>query len=282
MPEVTVVITTYRRAALLKDAIRSVLAQTFSDFELVVVDDASLDDTEKVVRSFGDRRISYIRHETNKGDAAAKNTGIRSAKGKYIITLDDDDLMAPNALEALVDKIRGTGQDTGGAYGWSWWTYEHGKTLKVLAPTREASFQRILSEQLFTNILLKGEVFEKVGLYDESLKSNYDHDFYLRLSKAYKLEVFPQILFVIRVQQKHLSAISLSHMESHEEVSRRYDPKARKKGVLLLRIVPSGFYVLLSVLKHKALTLFRLLTNSSLRGQIDELRRAFNNEGIVL
>ncbi|MDP3900889.1 MAG: glycosyltransferase [bacterium] len=282
MPNVSVIITTYRRPELLEEAIRSVLSQTFTDFELVIVDDASLDDTRKVATSFQDDRISYICHETNKGDAAAKNTGIRSAKGQYVISLDDDDLFVPWTLERLVERMEGDGV-SGGAYGWSWWVYDHGKTLKILAATQEGSLSlRILSHQLFTNILLKREVFEKIGLYDEKLRSNYDHDFYLRLAKAYAIEAVPEILFVIRLQGKHLSEISLPHMRSHEEVTRRYDSHARKKAVVLLNVIPASLYVRLSVFKHKIFTMLRFITNPALKKQIEAVRQSLEGEGIAL
>jgi len=77
-PAVSVVIPTYNRAHLVGRAIRSVLNQTYQDFEIIVVDDGSTDNTEEVVKSFNDPRIRYIRHEENRGGSAARNTGIRA------------------------------------------------------------------------------------------------------------------------------------------------------------------------------------------------------------
>jgi len=81
-PKVSVVIPTYNRAHLVGRAIRSVLNQTYQDFEIIVVDDGSTDNTKEVVKSFNDPRIRYIRHEKNRGGSAARNTGIRAARGK--------------------------------------------------------------------------------------------------------------------------------------------------------------------------------------------------------
>lgn len=80
-PTVSVVIPTYNRAHLLGRAIQSVLNQTYHDFEIIVVDDGSTDNTEKVVKSFNDPRIHYIRHDQNRGGSAARNTGIKMARG---------------------------------------------------------------------------------------------------------------------------------------------------------------------------------------------------------
>ena len=90
-PTVTIIIPTYNRAHLLGRAIRSVLTQTFHNWELIVVDDASTDNTKEVAYSFQDPRIHYLCHETNRGGPAARNTGIREARGLYIAFLDSDD-----------------------------------------------------------------------------------------------------------------------------------------------------------------------------------------------
>ena len=90
-PRVSVVVTTYNRAALLPRAVRSVLAQTYEDYELIIVDDCSTDDTPEVIRTFEDSRIRAVRHADNMGQSAAVNTGIRLARGEYIAFLDDDD-----------------------------------------------------------------------------------------------------------------------------------------------------------------------------------------------
>ena len=91
MPTVSVVIPAYNRAHLLKRAIQSVLNQTYQDFELIVVDDASNDNTEEVVKELRDEKIKYIRHRENSGAGVARNTGIRTALGRYIAFQDSDD-----------------------------------------------------------------------------------------------------------------------------------------------------------------------------------------------
>lgn len=101
-PTVSVIIPVHDRAAYVSDAIRSVLAQSLADLELIVVDDGSTDDTVAVVRSFADPRLRLVRHEVNRGIPAARNTGLDEARGRYIAWLDSDDIARPRRLAVQV------------------------------------------------------------------------------------------------------------------------------------------------------------------------------------
>ncbi|KAA5805704.1 glycosyltransferase family 2 protein [Thermoanaerobacterium thermosaccharolyticum] len=105
MPKVTVAIPTYNRAHYLKEAIESVLNQTYTDYELLVVDNASTDITEEVVKSFSDKRIKYIKNETNIGMVNNWNKCIDLAQGEYLIIFHDDDIMKPELLEKEVEIL---------------------------------------------------------------------------------------------------------------------------------------------------------------------------------
>lgn len=105
MPKVTVAIPTYNRAHYLKEAIESVLNQTYTDYELLVVDNASTDNTEEVVKSFNDKRIKYIKNETNIGMVNNWNKCIDLAQGEYLIIFHDDDIMKPELLEKEVEIL---------------------------------------------------------------------------------------------------------------------------------------------------------------------------------
>src|ERR1017187_7936626 len=110
-PTVSVVIPTYNRARILPRAVKSVVSQTLEDWELLVVDDGSADDTEQVVAAFGDSRIHYIRHERNRGQSAAQNTGIRASRGTYVAFLDSDDEWLPEKLAKVVDCFQASAPD---------------------------------------------------------------------------------------------------------------------------------------------------------------------------
>ncbi|MFN3307300.1 MAG: glycosyltransferase family 2 protein, partial [Candidatus Kapaibacteriota bacterium] len=103
-PKVSVIVPTFNRPSMLKNAIQSILNQTLQDFEIIVVNDAG-EDVRSVVEFFNDKRIQYVSHSENKKLAATRNTGIRNARGKYVAYLDDDDVFLPNHLETLVSFL---------------------------------------------------------------------------------------------------------------------------------------------------------------------------------
>src|SRR5437867_1216291 len=105
MPRISVIMPVYNGEAFIAEAIRSVIAQTYACWELIVVDDGSIDNTRQVVSGFTDQRIAYISQE-NQGLAAARNTGIQHSKGEYLAFLDHDDLWAPTFLERCVSALQ--------------------------------------------------------------------------------------------------------------------------------------------------------------------------------
>jgi glycosyltransferase involved in cell wall biosynthesis len=168
---ITVVITTYNRASLLSEAIKSVLNQTFSDFELIIVDDRSSDETPDVVASFQDSRIRYIRHEQNKGLAASRNTGLQYARGKYIAFLDDDDEWGPEKLALQLDAMEKseyhpclvyTGKQSGWMEDYIFKGFTMGSSC-MLIPTRKLA---------------------EIGGHSENLESCIDHDLWMKMAQA--------------------------------------------------------------------------------------------------
>ncbi len=193
MPKVAVIISTYNRSAFLKRAIESVCGQTYTDFEIIVVDDASTDDTPGVVAQFRDKPIKYIRHDENKGGSASRNTGISKSQSDYIAFLDDDDEWLPEKLARQVsvldagDKLLGgvcTGHfnvdDKSGAITGEWIPSHRGNLSKKILETNCLSTT--------SSLLLKKETFETVGLFDEQLKSFQDYDMWVRIAQHYTFD----------------------------------------------------------------------------------------------
>lgn len=199
-PMVSVVIPTYNRADTVARAIRSVLTQTFEDWELVVVDDDSADDTEKVVASFGDSRIHYIRHEHNRGQSAAQNTGIQSSRGTYVAFLDSDDEWLPEKLAKVLDRFEASTNDVGLVYSGKKLVTEAGRMLKVRSPTLQGDVCKHLLEWDFigscSRVVVRRSILELVGGFDEQLVNCQDWDLWIRVSKVSRVAAVPDCLVI--------------------------------------------------------------------------------------
>src|SRR5712691_1680422 len=188
MPKVSVVIPTHNRAEFLRSAITSVLNQTFQDFEIVIIDDASKDHTQEVIASFNDARIKIIYNQVNKGDAGARNIGIMNSSCKYIAFLDDDDEWLPEKLKIQTYLLDNSPPEIGGVCTGQF-TIEKvsGRILSVCNPeTNDLSKENFIAT---SSVLLRRDCFEKHGLFDESMPTSSDHDMWIRISKKFFFKI---------------------------------------------------------------------------------------------
>jgi glycosyltransferase involved in cell wall biosynthesis len=210
MPAVSVIIPTYNRAEFLRLAITSVLNQTFQDFEIIVIDDASKDHTHEVVSNFHDKRIKYIRHEVNKRVAAARNTGLLNFSGNYIAFLDDDDEWLPGKLQRQVALIEGGSATVGGIYtGHIRVDRSTGQILDRFVPRIRGDIGYDLLKVNFigtaSTILLRKQCFDRVGLFDESIEFGEEYDLLVRVSKEFHFECIPECLVKYYIHEDKLS-----------------------------------------------------------------------------
>lgn len=208
---VSVIIPTYNRASLLSQAIRSVINQTYKNWQLLIIDDGSADDTRKVVEEFirKDLRIRYF-YQENKGQVCAMNLGIKNSKGDYIAFLDDDDEWLPEKLEKQIEKMK-SDKLVGLVYTDA--IILDGKTnsnkRSDIAKTQSGFiYEDLLIRNFITasSVLVRKEVFEKLGLFDESfiikITQIQDYDMWLRIAKHYKIEYISEPLVKYRYVQK--------------------------------------------------------------------------------
>jgi len=211
-PTVSVVIPTYNRAHLLGGAIQSVLSQTYQDFELIVVDDGSTDDTEEVVRSFSDERLRHIRLEENSRTAAVpRNTGIKIATGEYLAFLDSDDEWLPQKLEKQVKAFEEASPKVGIVYTGMWWIRDNEKTYLPFSSViqKEGNIGKELLKRNFvwgSVALVKKECFNRVGMFDEKLSYGEDCDMWLRVSKYYDFKLIDEPLVAAYYTSSSMSA----------------------------------------------------------------------------
>lgn len=177
---ISVVIPTYNRAKFLPRAIESVLAQTFTDWELIIADDGSTDNTEDVLQAYlKDSRIRYIKNP-NRGATFARNLGASKAEGGYLTFLDSDDEAHPDWLETFHDEIQKGAEVL--CCGYRYYDYQ-GNPLGVNLPFNMGEIYENRVGR-FTNggvFILKKELFQEIGGYDENVKSGQHSELALRL-----------------------------------------------------------------------------------------------------
>lgn len=184
MPTVSIVLPTYNRAEYLPRSIDSVLRQTFDDFELIVVDDASTDGTRSVVEGYDDDRVTYVSHDENRGPSAARNTGLEIVRGEFVTFIDSDDEFVPTFLETSLRALRDEPDDCAGTAV----TYENHKTYKdyevEMNPVPPVmSGMDVIGDAIprVGGLMLRSTVVSEIGRFDEQQPYNEDVDYWIRL-----------------------------------------------------------------------------------------------------
>ena len=188
----SVIIPTFRRSDFLIRAIRSVIDQSYTNVEIIVVDDNQGDDVfraeakERVKRNFSDRPIIYIEHKTNRGLPAARNSGIKAANGEFIAFLDDDDEWLPKKLEKQIALFRSLPQNYGVvSCGWNL-IHSVNKYRRQVRPGFRGDLSKILGVNHFSPpsmVVVKRSFLDNVQGFDEDFKWRQDVELYFRLSQ---------------------------------------------------------------------------------------------------
>lgn len=210
-PAVSIIIPAYNSAPFLAETLGSAFAQTYRDFEIIVVNDGSTDNTDEVISEFQDR-IVYVK-QPNRGVMAARNTGLKAARGRFIALLDSDDLLLPNFLEVLVgmleaDSSLSVAYPNARYFGWP---KHDGKLHQDVFPVAEPiSFDRVLRREcyIFGLLVFRREVIEAVGNYDENLEGQGAEDFELwlrMLRHGFRFKFTTEVLALYRWRQDSLS-----------------------------------------------------------------------------
>ncbi|MBN1349305.1 glycosyltransferase [candidate division KSB1 bacterium] len=198
MPRVSIIIPTYNRASFLPQAIQSVLKQTFKDFELIVIDDASDDSTPQVLAQFSKKLTAY-RLPENRGVSAARNLGIERAQGEYIAFLDSDDQWKPEKLQTQMLWIQ-RNPEINACYTDEIWIRNG---VRINPGKRYTKYDGWFLEKMLplcfinpSSVLINREVFDEVGVFDESLPACEDYDLWLRINVRYPITLIPQKLII--------------------------------------------------------------------------------------
>jgi glycosyltransferase involved in cell wall biosynthesis len=238
MPFVSAIIPTYNRLPLLLEAVESVRAQTFADWELIVADDGSTDGSAEAVEALGDPRIRVVRlaHEGDEG--IARNAGAAAARGEWLAFLDSDDVWTPDKLEVQLAATLRAG------VGWSYagveMMDEEGRTVPFRSGGNRTVSGRIVREVLtfeatpfIVTLMVTRALFDRVGGFTERLLPRADQDFALRLAESAEALGLPHALARVR---EHPGRITRSIESPHEKSTRVYalflartsDPELRR------------------------------------------------------
>lgn len=179
---------------MLPKAIESILSQTFTDLELIIVNDGSTDNTEKVIKSFMDPRIKYLKNNCNKGFSYSANSGLKGANGNFILITGDDLVWLPHRLEKTLEIFKKCSQNIGVVYCTSWISIKN-KLVKSTdffgSKPKEGFIHKYILETgivSFGSAMTRKECFEKCGDLDENLFRFLDKDLFTRISKVYEFK----------------------------------------------------------------------------------------------
>lgn len=271
-PAVSVVIATYNRANFLRETIESVLNQQFKDFELIVVDDGSTDETRQILTAYGSK-VRPI-YQANRGPSAARNFGVRHAQGSWIAIQDSDDLCAPNHLEVLhritqahpeCGMVFANGKYLGGP--------EHNRD--EIIPTKKSralAVQGVRLENIFDKSIVRLQAsliskaaYDALGGHDESLRVCMDLDLALRLFMNYRVRYIDESLFYYRKHEGNIGRNEELRLTENIRVIEKllhHYPEARK-------ILGEG-----KVSRRLAYRYYRLAKGRWKRGRYEEARQA--------
>ncbi len=242
MPFFSVIIPLYNKSNFIKNTIESILNQIFQDFEIIIVEDCSTDNSLEIAKTVISDKIRIIRHEKNKGLSASRNTGIRNANSKYIAFLDADDLWKPNYLEKINSLINKFPEASLFATN-----YEelYPNNVTVLPSTNiknfnkdgiiEDFFESNLSQSIYCacSLCVEKSVFEKIGFYNEEITFAEDIDFNIRANNRFKLAYSKEplvtytLLLENQITNTALKNKIIPDFDSYEEIASK-NPSFKK------------------------------------------------------
>lgn len=202
-PAVSIVLPSYNGARFLRQSIDSCLQQSFPDWELIIVDDGSTDETDQVIRSYRESRILSIRHSINRRLPAALNTGFRMCRGEFLTWTSCDNRYSPDALEVLVDFLR-RNRDTDLVYADCNLIDERGRKVGhyQTGPTERLIDHNVIG----ACFLYRREVYRVIGNYEVASFLAEDYDYWLRTSQQFRLTHLPRTLYDYRLHPDSLTS----------------------------------------------------------------------------
>jgi glycosyltransferase involved in cell wall biosynthesis len=231
MYNVSVVIPTYNRSKLLLEALDSVFQQTFKDYEVIIIDDGSTDETRSLLEQHAlTRKFKYI-YQENSGSSAARNNGVRHARHGLIAFLDSDDIWHPQKLEKQIKFLKDhpeadlvfSNADVVNEHGDFLWSYITPRERKIRP---QAMFDELLVRNFIPldSFLVKKECLENIGLFDESMQDCEDYDLLLKIARSFSMFCLDESLTKVRNTTGNKSSNSVSRYQNTIIIISKYLP----------------------------------------------------------
>ncbi len=237
-PQVTIYITNYNYGQYLEQAIKSVLEQTFTDYELIIIDDGSTDDSKKIIRQYQRHKKVYAIFQKNKGLNASNNIALNLSRGKYIIRLDADDYFAPQAIELMVSELN-RNENHALVFPDYYHIDEDGNIIEEIKRhdfTNNVSLYDQPAHGACT--MIRTNVLKSIGGYDEEFNRQDGYDIWLRLSQLYPVKNISLPLFYYRQHSNNLTKDETSLFSTRTELLRKNAKSLKKKDLNILAIIP--------------------------------------------
>lgn len=240
-PLISIIIPTYNRAGMLPCAVKSILAQEYDPVEIIIVDDCSTDNTMEVVSTLTDPRIRYILCDSNGGAGAARNIGMKQAKGEWIAFLDSDDEYLLTRLSKQVDVFQSL-SPTPGLVFTNYMEIGENKTLHVHAgvPSGFIDASKKFPASVHctppSSWMIAKEIVETVGFFDEELRTMEDLDYFLRIVEKYPAYFLNELLLVKHVHTCKKGSVPIEHAQkTGERILEKWYPRMRKDKNYLVK-----------------------------------------------
>jgi len=259
-PLVSVVLPTYRRAQIIGRALRSVLKQTMSDLEVIVVDDASGDETERVVNELKDPRVRFVPRPVNGGAAAARNTGLQMARGKYVAFQDSDDEWLAEKLSRQVSRLESLPAEVALTQGAVLRFDKLGAEYLLSDLPEESAILRLNMTTFTQGWLARREALLSVGAFEERLPMWEDWEYLIRISERYGIDLDPRPMAMVYDTPGSLTSLDAQRAAAFRVILEKHAARMQRHP----RILAQNFYTLarLELINDRVADCYRALFRS--------------------
>ena len=232
-PKITVLMSVYNGEKYLKEAIDSILNQTFKDFEFLIINDGSTDKTAEILQSYDDPRIKIVNNDKNMDLTKSLNKGLRIARGKYIARMDADDVSLPQRFKKQVDYLEEN--VTAGLVGT--FSYTIGEGGEILNEGKPPSENKEIKKALLKgnqfcgpSVMFREKCIDRIGFFREEFRYAQDYDLWLRIADKYDVANIPEPLYERRIHSGCISIRKLLFQSAYGELAKGLGKKRVKFG----------------------------------------------------